>query len=183
MSLPCPPSSICTLCLACCTASTASDTWAMHNSQGAAGGKPMPSVSSPCFYPCHSLCLEWHPLHQYREIFWTQSSMTVAVLFWLCPQGPTLYLASKQVSRNICWVSEGAREKEGILEEPIPSLGATPGSLGIGPQSFPCASTSNTPLLSPYHPTWHRGPASLLGDSLCHISVSATHTNHPIYNH
>lgn len=102
-------------------------------------------LTSPGIYPCHSLCLEWHPQHRYQEIYWSRS-MTTSVLFCLCPQGTTLCLASKQVFKVICWMSEWhVREQErmkGSLKSQYLLLAGFSRSWGTMPQLFLCASTA-----------------------------------------
>ena len=103
-------------------------------------------LTSPGIYPCHSLCLEWHPQHRYQEIYWSRS-MTTSVLFCLCPQEAPLCLASKQVFKVICWISEWHVREQERMKESLKSqyllLAGFSRSWGTMPQLFLCASTAH----------------------------------------
>ena len=103
-------------------------------------------LTSPGIYPCHSLCLEWHPQHRYQDIYWCWS-MTTSVLFCLCPQEAPLCLASKQVFKVMCWMSEWHVREPERMKESLKSqyllLAGFSRSGGTMPQLFLCASTAH----------------------------------------
>lgn len=68
-------------------------------------------------------------------------------LFYLCPQGAILCLASEQVFKTICWMSEWHVREQGKMKELLKSqyllLAGFSGSWGAMPQSFLCVSTAH----------------------------------------